>query len=127
MITTFTSGAIRDSQEGKPDFIETTSPWADWRYAQYMTGKKKKYGQGNFKKGITRESYLTSLARHVVKLRALEDCKTFNLLVEDWMEPDEDHAAAIRFNIDGLMHQEEVEKAKEKHCEQQIDKGIGYD
>ena len=57
-ITTFKTGAIRDSQDDKPDFVETSSPWADWRYAKYMTGKKSKYGQGNFKKGIPKESFL---------------------------------------------------------------------
>ena len=104
-ITSFDTGAIRDSQEGKPDLIETSSPLADWRYAVYMTGKKKKYGQGNFKKGIPQSSYLASAARHMVKLRALEDCKTFGNPIQPWMEPEEDHAAAIRFNIDGFMHE----------------------
>lgn len=105
-ITSFDTGAIRDSQDGKPDLIETSSPLADWRYAIYMTGKKKKYGQGNFKKGIPQSSYLSSAARHMVKLRALEDCKTYGNPVQAWMEPHEDHAAAIRFNIDGFMHED---------------------
>lgn len=109
-ITEFDSGAIRDDQSGKPAFIETSSPLADWRYALYMTPKQGKYGTGNFKKGIPKWSYLESLARHVVKLRALEDCAKFNLPVMPWMEPDEDHAAAIRFNIDGYMHEDMIEK-----------------
>lgn len=108
LITSFTTGAIRDSQEGKPDLIETSSPIADWRYGIYMTGKKKKYGVGNFKKGIPKESYLTSLGRHWLKLRALEDCRIYGKPVEDWMEPHEDHAAAIRFNIDGIMNEEGI-------------------
>lgn len=111
-VTKFETGAIRDSQEGKPDLIETSSPLADWRYALYMTPKQGKYGTGNFKKGIPRDSYLKSAARHLTKLRALQDCKTFGHPVREWMEPNEDHAAAIRFNIDGWMHEEEIEKAR---------------
>jgi len=109
---TFESGAIRDSEEGKPDMVETTSTYADWRYTQYMTAKKEKYGEGNFKKGIPRLSYLKSLRRHVTRLQALYECETLGLPVAPWMEPNEDHAAAIRFNVDGWMHEEEVEKAR---------------
>lgn len=114
-ITQFKTGAIRDAQDGKPDFVETVSQLANWRFAQYMTGKKKKYGVGNFKKGIPKQSYLESLSRHVVKMLALLDCEKYGMPVADWMEPNEDHAAAIRFNIDGFMHEEEVEKLKNHH------------
>lgn len=115
-VTKFSTGAIRDSQEGKPDLVETVSPWANWRYGLYMTEMKKKYGEGNFKKGIPRDSYMRGLARHFLRIQALDDCKTFNLPVEEWMEPHIDHAAAIRFNIDGLMHEEEVAKARKNHA-----------
>lgn len=99
-ITEFESGAIRDTQEGKVDFVETISFTAHHRYAKYMTGKKKKYGTGNFKKGIPIESYEQSLLRHVDKY--------FRNKYEGGNdEPDEDHLAAIRFNADGIMHQEE--------------------
>lgn len=104
----FKRGAIRDSQDGKLDLVETTSPLANWRYAGYMTPKKKKYGTGNFKKGIDRESYIQSLARHYTKFMALEDCRIYGLPVQPWMEPEEDHVAAMRFNIDGIMHEEMV-------------------
>lgn len=122
----FDTGAIRDAQEGKPDLVETTSPWADWRYGLYMTEMKKKYGEGNFKKGIPRDFYVRGIARHFKRLQALDDCKTYGIPVEDWMEPEVDHAAALRFNVDGLMHEEEVAKAREKQDAEQIDKGLGY-
>jgi len=48
----FTTGAVRDSDDKKEDYIETISWTAFRRYAQYMTSKKSRYGQGNFKKGI---------------------------------------------------------------------------
>lgn len=104
-ITNFDTGAIRDSQEGKPDFVETVSFTAHRRFVEYMTGKKKKYGAGNFKKGIPIESYEKSLLRHVDKY--------FRNKYENGNdEPNEDHLAAIRFNVDGIMHEEEQEKIK---------------
>lgn len=106
-ITKFKTGSIRDSQEGKPDFVETISFTAHERFARYMTGKKKKYGAGNFKKGIPIESYEKSLLRHVDKY--------FRNKYENGNdELNEDHLAAIRFNVDGIMHEEGQAKLKKK-------------
>lgn len=102
-ITEFDTGAIRDSQEGKIDFVETISFTAHHRYAKYMTGKKKKYGTGNFKKGIPIESYEKSLLRHIDKYFR-------NKYEGGTDELEEDHVAAMRFNIDGIMHEEETHK-----------------
>ena len=102
-ITRFKTGAIRDTQEGKVDFVETVSFTAHERFARYMTGKKKKYGAGNFKKGIPIESHEMSLLRHT---------NTYfqNKYEHGNFEPNEDHLAAIRFAIDGIMHEEEMKK-----------------
>lgn len=98
-ITKFKTGAIRDTQEGKIDFVETISFTAHHRYAKYMTEKKKKYGAGNFKKGIPIESYERSLLRHIDKY--------FRNKYENGSdELNEDHVSAMRFNIDGIMHEE---------------------
>lgn len=106
-ITQFDTGAVRDSQEGKVDFVETISFTAHERFARYMTGKKKKYGQGNFKKGIPIESYEKSLLRHLDKY--------FRNKYENGNdEPNEDHLAAMRFNIDGIMHEEGRPKINRK-------------
>lgn len=102
-ITSFTTGAIRDSQEGKVDFVETVSFTAHERYGRYMTSKKKKYGAGNFKKGIPIESYEQSMLRHIDKYFR-------NKYEHGNDEPNEDHLAAIRFNVDGIMHEEEMIK-----------------
>jgi hypothetical protein len=105
-ITKFKTGAIRDTQEGKVDFIETISWTALRRYGEYMTEKKKKYGCGNFKKGITIESYEKSLVRHIQKY--LE-----NKYEDGQQEVDQDHIAAIVFNAFGIMHEEErIKKSK---------------
>lgn len=107
MITKFNTGAIRDSQEGKEDYIETISWRAFKRYAQYMTGKKAKYGAGNFKKGIPIESYEKSLVRHLQKY--LE-----NKYEGGTIEKDEDHLSAMVFNIFGIMHEENLPLGKDK-------------
>lgn len=99
-ITTFDTGAIRDSQDGKVDFIETVSWTAFNRFARYMTGKKVKYGSGNFKKGIPVSSYEQSLLRHVHKYLV-------NKHEGGNEEVNEDHLAAIVFNVFGIMHEEE--------------------
>ena len=115
-LTHFPTGAIRDSQEGKESYIETISWTAFRRYAQYMTGKKAKYGAGNFKKGIIPESYEESLVRHLVKYLT-------NKYENGDLEKEEDHLAAIVFNTFGLIHEEE----RSKRDLQQIDKGLGYE
>lgn len=104
-ITKFKTGAIRDSQVGKEDYIETISWKAFKRYAQYMTGKKSKYGAGNFKKGIPIENYEQSLLRHVQKY--LE-----NKYEGGEVEVDEDHLSAMVFNIFGIMHEEATKRSR---------------
>jgi len=96
---TFPSGSIRDSEDGKEDYIETLSWIALKRYAQYMTKKKSKYGSGNFKKGIPIESYERSLVRHLQKYLA-------NKYEGASEEPEEDHCSAMIFNIQGIMYEE---------------------
>ena len=104
-ITTFESGAIRDTQEGKLDYVETLSFTALNRYIAYMTGKKIKYGSGNFKKGIPIESYEKSLMRHIDKYMR-------NKFENGNDEKNEDHLSAIIFNVFGIMHEEEMAKIK---------------
>lgn len=102
-VTQFKSGAYRDSQDGKEDYIETISWSALKRYAQFMTGKKKRYGEGNFKKGIIDSSYEQSLVRHLQKYLS-------NKYENGNVEADDDHLSAMIFNIFGLMHNEEQRK-----------------
>ena len=98
-ITKFKTGAIRDTQEGKLDFIETLSFTALNRYITYMTGKKIKYGAGNFKKGIPIESYEQSLVRHLQKYLV-------NKYENGEEERGEDHLSAMVFNLFGILHEE---------------------
>ena len=95
----FKSGAIRDDDNGKEEYVETIAWRSLKRYAQYMTAKKSKYGQGNFKKGIPIESYENSLIRHIQKY--LE-----NKYENGTTENEEDHLSACAFNIFGIMFEE---------------------
>lgn len=106
----FESGAIRDSEETKEDYTETISWTALKRHAQYMTGKKSKYGAGNFKKGISVDSYERSLIRHLQKYMA-------NKYEGGEEERDEDHLCAMLFNICGIIHEEERRKREFKDYE----------
>lgn len=102
---TFESGAIRDVEEesGKEDYVETISWTAFRRYADYMTQKKAKYGSGNFKKGIPIDSYERSMTRHISKY-------FINKYEGGDLEKNEDHLAAILFNVFGIIHEEEMNK-----------------
>lgn len=100
---TFKTGAIRDTEDGKNDWIETISWTALNRYATYMTGKKAKYGAGNFKKGMDIDAYERSLVRHLHKYLV-------NKYEKGNEEKDQDHLAAMVFNIFGIMHEEETNK-----------------
>jgi hypothetical protein len=102
MVTKFDSGAIRDTQEGKPNFYECISPFAMWRYGLYMNKAASKYGADNWTKGIPIESYIQSLERHLLKLK-------MELKYGYTME-EGDHASAIIFNAMGLIHEQEVAK-----------------
>lgn len=99
----FKTGAVRDVETDKEDYVETISWTAMKQYAQYMTGKKKKYGAGNFKKGIPVESYERSLVRHLQKY--LE-----NKYEDGQIEKEEDHLSAMVFNIFGIMHENRRDK-----------------
>ena len=101
----FTTGAVRDDDSSKPDFIETVSWTAFRKFGEYMTSKKGRYGSGNFKKGIPIESYEQSLVRHLQKY--LE-----NKYEEGVQEREEDHLSAMVFNIFGILHEQgRVDKA----------------
>jgi hypothetical protein len=98
--TTFATGAVRDVQDGKEDYIESISWTALRRFSQYMSRMGTKYGLGNWRKGIPIESYECSLLRHIQKYLA-------NKYDGAELEPEIDHLAAALFNLQGIMHEEE--------------------
>lgn len=90
----FSTGMVRDTQEGKPRFdllLPKGIPYADQmltRFAALMERGANKYTERNWEKARTQEEldrYHSSAIRHLMQ----------------WVngETDEDHAAAVMFNI----------------------------
>lgn len=115
----FDSGAVRDSQESKEDYIESISWLTLRRYAFHMKQNENKYGRGNWKKGIPQKSYETSLLRHIQKYLV-------NKYDNANLEPNEDHLSAALFNLQGLIHEQEKEKQKEKETISKITNNPEY-
>lgn len=87
-MTKFETGAVRDIQGGKGRF-DLIPAYPMWRLARHFENGAKKYDDDNWKKGIPLRTYMNSANRHWQKLMA------------GWV--DEDHAAAIMWNICGFI------------------------
>ena|SRR5258708_347621 len=103
----FTTGAIRDTEEGKEHFVECLSFLAMKRYGKYMLTCEGKYPPDNWRKGIPIKAYEQSLFRHLHKYFA-------NKYEGSSFEPEIDHLGAMMFNLQGIMHEEEKQKLTEK-------------
>lgn len=84
----FPSGAMRDADTEKPRY-DLIDPGFLLRFAEHMRKGAEHYGEHNWTKGIPSSNYLASLMRHLEAYRRGID--------------DEDHLAAIAFNVMGLM------------------------
>lgn len=117
----FKTGAVRDSNRGKPNPTYYSDPLVEWRFNRYMKRAEIKYGPGNWKKGIPLEEYLQSLFRHAIKLWIEHEYGTeipgdwegkWSPKLEEWLGPlgdleiGYDHASGVRFNINGIMREE---------------------
>ena len=94
----FSTGAVRDGSP-KPNYLSYLHPTVLRRYGVHMKKAEKKYGEGNWKKGFPKMVYLQSLMRHLITLWAQE--------VGTERKTEQDHAAAILFNIIGFIYEEE--------------------
>lgn len=89
----FSTGAVRDIQEGKGDMVSI--PWeAILRLSVHYENGAKKYKRWNFRKGIPVSSYIDSACRHLAKYQCGCD--------------DEDHLSAAAFNVLGAMFTENL-------------------
>lgn len=90
----FTSGAVRDTIEGKPRYslipVSALRRWAD-----LMARGAEKYGERNWELGMPVSRYLDSGMRHLFSY--LEGDRT------------EDHLAAVLFNVGAMIHFENTE------------------
>ncbi len=98
----FTTGATRDTDEGKYDFEGFLSPIVLVRYAEYMH-KHRVQADGavrdsdNWQKGIPSEAYMKSLLRHVMDVWLLHRGEPAREELE-WA------LCAVLFNAMGLLH-----------------------
>lgn len=102
VVRTFSTGATRDRKEGKFDYFGFVSAKAARRFGAYMH-KNRQLPDGtlrsgdNWKQGIPIPEFKECMGRHVQEFcESLED--------GDLMTADE-AACAIRFNIDGWLHE----------------------
>lgn len=96
----FSTGMVRDVQQGKPRFDLVWKPLY-WRWAELMGRGAEKYGDNNWKLAATEvelNRFLGSAERHF----------------QQWLrgDSDEDHAAAILFNVAGAEYVKERLKSK---------------
>jgi len=87
----FDTGSLRDTEEGKPRYDLISIP-ALKRLAYHMTKGAEKYGDRNWELGQPVSRFYASALRHLMS----------------WAEGEieEDHLAAVLFNIMGIIHME---------------------
>lgn len=89
----FNTGSKRDTDEGKSRF-DLFSPLAKERIGMHLAHGAIKYGERNWEKGQPLSRYLASLERHLNKIYL--------------QEQDEDHEAAVIWNMQAFMHTKEM-------------------
>ena len=90
---TFSTGAVRDSAEGKPR-PELISPFAMERLSEWLRKGAEKYAPRNWEAGIPLSRCTASLCRHLLKFQQ--------------GATDEDHVAAILCNAMFIAHIQEM-------------------
>jgi hypothetical protein len=93
----FSTGAVRDASNNKPR-PDLVSPLALMRVGRWMALGANKYGERNWELGMPFSVFYASAMRHLLKWAA------------GWR--DEDHLAAVIFNVQAIMHFEELGRAE---------------
>ena len=98
----FASGMVRDTTEGKTDYLLVRDGPLYRRWAEHLTKGAVKYAKRNWLKATGQEEFdrfRESAARHF----------------EQWLrgDTDEDHAAAVVFGINGALYVEERMKQQQ--------------
>ena len=93
----------RESKAEKLNHLSYTTPHNLERYARHMKKGEKAHGRSNWKKGgYPKIEYLESMQRHLNELWAENEA--------GHRLTDNDPAAALRFNVEGYMHEEWLEE-----------------
>lgn len=90
----FDTGAKRDTQDGKPRY-SLISPFAMKRLAMLMVRGAEKYDEWNWERGMPYSRFYDSAERHLKQWYMKEEMQ-------------EDHLAAVLFNIMCIMHFQET-------------------
>lgn len=93
--TLFNTGAVRDMHEGKGRF-DLIEPEMLFRLARHYEAGAKKYDERNWEKGIPVHCCVDSAIRHLIKY------------LQGWT--DEDHLAAVVWNVSAIMRYEADER-----------------
>ena len=91
----FDTGAVRDTQSGKPRY-DLIPPVAHYRVAMHYGGGAEKYNEWNWAMGIKFSRLFASMYRHLMQFAM--------------GETDEDHMAAVVFGANCIMHFQELIK-----------------
>lgn len=105
---TFDTGATRDTAKNKPSYVGFFSPISLRVYGQYMLRHQTQSdgttrAADNWKRGIPKDSYLDSLARHFVDLWLLHE--GYGNGHHGDRGSIEDALCAIIFNAQGYLHE----------------------
>ena len=103
---TFTTGATRDTGEGKHEPWGFMSALAEQRFCEYMHGHRVQSDgtlrdSDNWKKGIPFEVYKHSLSRHIQDLRLILEGHPEMAREKDL----ETVLCATLFNVQGMLHE----------------------
>jgi len=93
----FPTGAVRDTAGNKPR-PDLVSPLALMRVGRWMALGANKYGERNWELGMPFSVFYASAVRHLLKWAM------------GWR--DEDHLAAVIFNVQAIIHFEELGRAE---------------
>ena len=89
--STYDSGAVRENVSGKGRF-DLIPFQAIMRLAQHYENGAEKYSPRNWEKGMPISRYCDAAMRHLIKY------------IDGW--DDEDHLAAVMWNVAAIMHHE---------------------
>jgi len=101
----FETGATRDDDKTKPDYIGYMSPLVKLRFGQYMLAHQTqadgtKRASDNWKRGIPPIEYLRSADRHLLDVWLHEEGYP-----ELAREGREEALCALLFNVQGYLHE----------------------
>jgi len=104
---TYEGGMVRDTEEGKTDFMYVYPGPMLERWAIHLMKGAVKYEKNNWLKAKSQaalDRYERSALRHIRQWITGENTWEYDEELDEWVEIIEDHAAAVLFNINGAEY-----------------------